>query len=273
MVPRVRPLLIATCLALQVAACTNRSLIGRQPADAGWVLTWADEFDGPAGSAPSAASWTAETGSIAVNGELQYYTTRPVNVELDGNGHLAIHVLRESTYPGYEHTSGRISSQGHFAQEYGRFEARIKMPYGQGLWPAFWMLGEDFTSAGWPQCGGIDVAEAYGHESSTVRAGIHTTASAGMALVAAVDMKTNLSEAFHAFAIEWEPSEIRWYADDRLWQIRQAADLPAGSPWPFDHPFFMILNVAVGGWYAGAPDASTPLPQTMLVDHVRVYSR
>jgi beta-glucanase (GH16 family) len=268
------PVLFAA-VALLGAACTSGNVIGTEPSEGGWTLVWSDEFDGPSGAAPDPTRWNVDDGVATANDELEYYTARPVNIELDGAGDLAIHLLRDSSFAGHDYTSGRVTSEGHFSQRYGRFEARIRMPWGQGVWPAFWMLGDNCAVVGWPNCGGIDVVEAYGQERSTVRAGIHALGYPDTELVRAyvAPGAVFLSDAFHLYAVEWDAGEIRWYVDDVLWQTRHPADVPVGASWPFDHPFVMILDVAIGGRFAGAPDAGTMLPQTMLVDYLRVLTR
>jgi beta-glucanase (GH16 family) len=261
--------------ALAGVACTSDNVIGSQSGAADWQLVWSESFDGPAGSAPDATRWNVIDGVVAWNGELQYYTARPANIQLDGSGKLAIHLLRDSSFAGYDYTSARLTTEGHFAQTYGRFEASIRMAQGQAVWPAFWMLGDNCDVSVWPSCGGIDVAEAYGQQPTTVLAGIHAPGYPDTELVRGYVLggAPVLSDDFHGYAVEWEPDELRWYVDDILWRTQRRADLPAGAAWPFDHPFFMILDLAIGGRYAGNPDTGTVLPQTMLVDYVRVLTR
>ncbi len=250
-----------------------------QNADASWVLTWSDEFDAPDGSAPDPKKWTAETGGGGWgNNELEYYTARRTNSRVE-NGNLVIEALQEKfTGPdgvAREYTSARLKTQKLFAQKYGKFEARIRIPKGQGMWPAFWMLGDDFPAASWPACGEIDIMENIGREPATVHGTIHGPDYSGDKSLGApyVVPSGNVADDFHLFAVEWEPKEIRFYVDGHLYETRTPSDLPAGARWVFDHPFFLILNVAVGGKWPGNPDASTKFPQQMLVDYVRVYSR
>lgn len=243
---------------------------------------WTDEFDGPAGSPPDAAKWGYDIG-VGQNGwgnnELEYYTDRTQNAYLDGEGHLVIKAIRE-TFTGAggvtrNYTSARLVTRGKFEQKYGRFEARIKLPFGQGIWPAFWMLGADINSVGWPSCGEVDIMENIGREPSTNHGSLHGPGfSGGNSLTAQITLPDGkrLSDDFHVFAIEWEPQEIRFYVDGNLYQTRNAAQLSADKRWVFDHPFYLLLNVAVGGDWPGSPDASTVFPQTMMVDYVRVSS-
>jgi len=243
-----------------------------------WVLTWSDEFSAANGSAPDATKWVAESGGNGWgNEELEYYTARRKNVRQE-NGNLVIQAEKEE-FTGSDgvrrkYTSARLKTQGRFAQKYGRFEARIRIPQGQGVWPAFWLLGDDFSTAAWPACGEIDVMENRGVEKSTVHSAIHGPGySSNKAITSGYTLrKGRFSDGFHVFAVEWEPREMRFYVDDRLYATRTPADLPAGAPWVFDHPFFVVLNLAVGGKFPGSPDSSTVFPQRMLVDYVRVYS-
>jgi beta-glucanase (GH16 family) len=247
----------------------------------GWTLAWSDEFDGPAGATVDATRWTFDVGCGGFgNQELESYTDRPRNAHLSGEGSLVIDVLRE-THTGpdgitREFTSARLKTQGLFTQTYGRFEARLKVPWGQGLWPAFWMLGADITSAGWPACGEIDIMENIGREPGIAHGTIHGPGYSGGSAIGApftLAPGQRLADDYHVFTVEWEREALRFYLDGQLFQTRTPASLPAGSRWVFDHPFFLLLNVAVGGNWPGPPDATTVFPQQMLVDYVRVYRR
>lgn len=241
------------------------------------TLLWGDEFNGPNGSMPDLKKWIiVKDGSGFGNRELEYYTDRPANLHLE-NGSLQISA-REETYTGKDgtrkYTSARIESKGRFEVKYGRIEARIKLPKGQGIWPAFWMLGNDFKSTGWPACGEIDIMESVGFEPSTVHGSLHGPGYSGgnpLSGTFKLPSQEHFSDNFHVFAIEWEPKSIRFYVDGHLYEIQQAESLPAGQSWAFDHPFFVVLNVAVGGYWPGDPDATTHFPTSMLVDYVRVY--
>jgi beta-glucanase (GH16 family) len=244
-----------------------------------WTLTWSDEFDGPNGSAPNPTKWMLETGGHGWgNQELEYYTTRRENTRIE-NGNLVIEARREK-YTGPDRatrafTSGRLKTQGLFSQKYGRFEARIKVPSGQGMWPAFWMLGDDVNRVGWPQCGEIDIMENVGNEPWTLVGSLHGPGYSGEGPLHGfyITSNRNVADDYHVFAIEWEPAEIRFYMDDYLYETRTPDDRPTGTRWVFDHPFFLILNLAVGGKWPGAPDETTRFPRQMLVDYVRVYAR
>lgn len=250
-----------------------------QSVNANWVLTWSDEFEAPDGSAPDPKKWTEETGGGGWgNNELEYYTARGTNSRVE-KGNLVIDALQEKfTGPDgvtREYTSARLKTAKLFTQKYGKFEARIRIPKGQGMWPAFWMLGDDISTAGWPACGEIDIMENVGFEPATVHGTIHGPGYSGNKSLGApfAVSSGNVADDFHLFGVEWEPKEIRFYVDGQLYETRRPADLPADARWVFDHPFFLILNVAVGGKWPGNPDASTKFPQEMLVDYVRVYSR
>jgi beta-glucanase (GH16 family) len=246
-----------------------------------WRLIWADEFSGRAGSPVDPTRWSAEVGGDGWgNQELEYYTGRVQNAHRDGHGHLAI-VARKETLPASScwygtclYTSARLISKGHFAFRYGRVEARIKIPSGIGYWPAFWMLGTNIDSAGWPACGEVDIMENVGQEPHTVHGSAHGpgySGGDGLTMPFALLTGRPFAAAFHTFALEWEPGALRWYVDGRLYETQTPADLPPGAPWVYDHPFFLLLNVAVGGQWPGDPLPSTVFPQPMLVDYVRVY--
>lgn len=243
------------------------------------TLTWSDEFNASNGSAVDSSKWTFDTGGGGWgNEELEYYTARPQNsYQQDGN--LVIKVFQER-YTGPDgvtrnYTSARLKTQAKFAQAYGRFEARIKLPYGQGIWPAFWMLGDDTDKIGWPEGGEIDIMENIGKEPSVVHGTIHGPGYSGAGGVGSPYSLPGkrFADDFHLFAVEWEPTTIRFYVDQDLYATVTPADLPKGAKWVYDHPFFLLLNVAVGGNWPGSPDASTVFPQTMLVDYVRVYQQ
>jgi beta-glucanase (GH16 family) len=243
-----------------------------------WTLVWSDEFNQSDGSRPDPAKWKFEVGPIgSANGELEYYTNRPEN-SFVRDGNLVIRARKENfTGPDNatgSYTSARITTQGLFEQTYGRFEARIKIPRGQGIWPAFWILGDDFGKVGWPACGEIDIMENIGKEPSTIHGSMHGPGYSGdrdYSSAFKLPGGATFYDDFHVFAIEWEPNVVRFFLDQELYAVFTPSRLPAGMKWVFDHPFFIILNVAVGGVWPGAPDSTTVFPQEMLVDYVRVY--
>ena len=241
----------------------------------GWKLVWHDEF---AGTALDTSRWSFATGGNGWgNHELEAYTSRLENVSVQ-DGMLAIRAIRER-YTGSDgmarqFTSGRILTRGKFSQRYGRFEARIKIPSGQGMWPAFWMMGEG--AAPWPDRGEIDIMENIGREPATVHGTVHGPGYSGAhGLSSAFTLPSGepLASDFHIYAVEWEPAAIRWYVDGQLYKTVTPASLPAGTRWVFDRPFYLLLNLAIGGDWPGSPDAATVFPQSMLVDYVRVYQR
>jgi len=246
----------------------------------GWKLVWSDEFNSPDASPVDTTKWVSESGGNGWgNQELEYYTARPENAFEQG-GNLVIKVLQEK-YTGADgvtrdYTSARLKTLGKFSQKYGRFEARIKIPEGQGIWPAFWMLGDDIGKVGWPKCGEIDIMENIGKEPAMVHGTIHGPGYSGDKGISApysLPPDQHFANDFHLYAVEWEPKAIRFYVDDHLYATRTPADLPKGTKWVYAHPFFLLMNVAVGGGWPGNPDATTVFPQTMLVDYVRVYSK
>ncbi|MFN2598105.1 MAG: family 16 glycosylhydrolase [Pyrinomonadaceae bacterium] len=249
-----------------------------------WKLVWSDEFDGAKGSGVDRAKWGAEVGGWGWgNRELEYYTDNKRNAHLDGRGHLVIEAFKEPLPPEFKcwygqcrYTSARLTTKRKFAQAYGRFEARIKIPAGQGVWPAFWMLGADIDAVGWPACGEIDIMENIGREPALARGTIHGpgySGAHGIGAPYALPDGRRFADDFLTFAVEWETGEIRWYVDGKLYETRTTNDLPTGARWVYDHPFFIILNLAIGGEWPRDPDATTSLPQTMTVDHVRAYER
>jgi len=235
-------------------------------------LIWSDEFEGPAGQLPSSGKWIFDTGTDWGNNQLEWDTDLPTNVSLDGQGNLAITARREE-FSGQSYTSGRIKTKGLFERRYGRFEARIKLPVGQGIWPAFWMLGNDIDGVHWPNCGEIDIMEYRGQEPQILHGSVHGPGYSGDGALTKTHVlgQGGFTFSFHEFAVEWSPQGIIWFIDGYAYHTVTSIDLPAGTNWVFDHPFFLLLNLAVGGDWVGPPDITTEFPQTMLVDYVRVY--
>ncbi|MCK2215013.1 family 16 glycosylhydrolase [Actinomadura sp. ATCC 31491] len=272
--------LLAACAALVSVLALLVPLAGAaSAAPAPGPLVWSDEFDGAAGSAVDAAKWRFDIGGGGWgNNEQEYYTNSTRNAALDGAGNLVITARRENPanyqchYGTCQYTSARLLTSATFTRAYGRFEARMKLPRGQGIWPAFWMLGNDIGSAGWPNSGEIDIMENIGREPNTVHGTIHGPGYSGSGGIGAgYTIGSAFADAFHTFAVDWSPNLLVWYVDGVEYQRRTPADL-GGNRWVFDHPFFMIMNVAVGGYWPGYPDATTTFPQSMTVDYVRVYA-
>ncbi len=237
-------------------------------------LVMADEFDTE--GAPNNSMWTFDIGR-GPNGdgwgnqELQYYTDRTENVKVE-NGFLLI-TAKEESFEGASYTSARLKTEGLFEQQYGRFEARIRLPYGKGLWPAFWLLGNDCDTNIWPNCGEIDIMEYLGDSPTVVFGSAHGPGySAGEAETKEYSLVNDrFDTGFHIFGIEWGPNYINYYVDDVLYNQITPEDV--SGEWVFDHPFYIIMNVAVGGSFPGSPDSETVFPQTMVVDYVRVYQQ
>jgi beta-glucanase (GH16 family) len=255
------------------AAC-SLLLLGQQivnPAPAAAAATFTDDFDGPAGAAVDGSKWQLETGDNVNNHERQYYTSGTGNAQLDGQGHLVITAKKENPgnyncwYGRCEYTSARMNTAGRFGQAYGHFETRMKLPRGQGMWPAFWMLG----GGNWPTDGEIDIMENVGFEPNTVHGTIHGPGYSGSGGIGAAYNGPNFSDDFHTYAIDWAPNQIKWYVDGNLYETRTPSDLN-GNRWVYDHNFFLILNLAVGGYWPGDPDGSTQFPQQLVVDYVHV---
>ena len=235
------------------------------------ALTWSDEFDGAAGSAPNGANWNQETGGGGWgNNELQVYTSSRDNSALDGNGNLVI-TARSDGNGGY--TSARLTTANKVEPQYGRLEARIKIPRGQGIWPAFWMLGGQFPGTPWPSSGEIDIMENIGREPHLVHGTLHGPGYSGATPITGAYNHPQgwaFADTFHTFGIDWRPDSITWTVDGVAYQTFTPANT-GGDPWVFNQPFFFILNVAVGGNWPGYPDGTTQFPQTMKIDYVRAY--
>jgi beta-glucanase (GH16 family) len=260
-------------LALSLAACTRPPVDDIvPPPPASWQLTWQDEFDGPAGTGPDRTKWTYDVGGGGWgNKQLEFDTDRLANAHVDGAGHLLITALRE-VYGTNQYTSARLRTQGLFEQRYGRFEARLQLPRGRGLWPAFWTLGSNLATAGWPGCGELDIMEQRGREPSVIHGSAHGPGYSGSnPKTASYIGDAALPDAFHDYAIEWWPGEIHWFVDDHHYLAVRAQDLVTGQRWVFDDgPMFIILDLAVGGTFGGTVDDSV-FPQSLVVDHIRVY--
>jgi len=244
--------------------------------DADWKLAWAEEFDGPDGSAPDPQTWGYDVGGHGWgNNELEYYTDRIENAYLEG-GNLVIEARKEE-YQGSHYTSARLVTRGKVHWLYGRYEIRAKLPKGQGIWPAIWLLPDTDTYGGWPTGGEVDIMEFLGHDRQTVYGTLHwgnPHDSDGGQI--ALPRTTGFDEDYHVFALEWEPGAFRWYMDGVLYhtvtQWTTSAE-NAKFPAPFDQPFHMLINVAVGGNWPGVPNDTTVFPAKMYVDYVRVYQK
>ncbi|HWD17682.1 MAG TPA: glycoside hydrolase family 16 protein [Verrucomicrobiae bacterium] len=243
-----------------------------------WNLIWADEFDQPDGTSPDPARWTFDIGGNGWgNSELEYYTARTNNARIVG-GNLIIEADKE-TYTGSDrttraYTSARLKTQNLASWTYGRFEARIQIPFGQGIWPAFWTLGNTINSAGWPACGELDIMENIGREPTTVHGTAHGPgySSTGITFQRSTLPIQAYSAAYHLYAVQWAPGIIQFLVDNKIYGTITSNSIPPGGQWVFASPEFLLLNVAVGGQWPGNPDSTTTFPQFMKVDYVRVYA-
>ncbi|MBW6474165.1 MAG: CIA30 family protein [Anaerolineaceae bacterium] len=250
-----------------------------------WKLVWSDEFNDKPGTAPDAAVWGNEYGDGTAygipgwgNDELEFYTTSTENVSVDGSGNLQI-TVKESDgslmcyYGPCEYTSARLLTKDRFEVAYGRLEARIRVPEGAGLWPAFWMLGTDIGEVGWPQSGEIDIMEYVGRVPNEVFGTLHGPGySGGQSYGQSYDLGEPVANQFHTFAVEWEPDRIVWFIDGMpYFTATPSDDYMLDKQWVFNHPFYILMNVAVGGNFGGPVGEDTTFPQSMLVDYVRLY--
>lgn len=267
-----------TLATLTMLAGTNLALQAQSLP--GWALEWSDEFSQTNSVTPDPAKWAYDLGGGGWgNNELQSYTSRTNNCRIE-DGHLIIEAHKES-YAGTDnkardYTSARLKTKGKAAWTCGRIEAGIKVPRGQGIWPAFWMLGTDIDKAGWPACGEIDIMENIGKEPGIVHGTIHGPGYSGGSGIGGgytLPEGAALSDDFHRFAVEWETNRIRWFIDDQAYFTVTPTNLPANTRWAYDKPHFILLNLAVGGNWPGNPNSTTVFPQRMVVDYVRVYTR
>ncbi|MFJ4653035.1 family 16 glycosylhydrolase [Nocardia sp. NPDC088792] len=276
---------LAIITTILVAACaTHENLEPGTASAARWRLIWSDEFNGPAGGRPDPARWVYDRGGEPQwgNEEWQYYTDRPANVATDGRGHLMLTARRERlpemgacSYGSCDITSGRITTLGQFDRTYGRFAARMKIPDSAGMWPAFWMLGADMDTTPWPGNGEIDVMESVADEPGAVHGSAHGPGFADPGYTGSYKLPggQRLSDDFHNYTVEWTPTRIDWFLDDNRYFTVTKDSLRTGERWPFDHPFYLLLNLAVGGTWPGPPDETTAFPSELLIDYVRVYDR
>ncbi|MFN2497314.1 MAG: family 16 glycosylhydrolase [Pseudonocardiaceae bacterium] len=283
------PLCVQTCRAIGLVAtamvavllltqgCAQSTTVRAAVPD-NWTRTFDDEFNGSAGSAPNPLVWLHDVGGTGWgNRELQYYTAGSSNTYLDGQGHLVIAAYQGTGssscwYGACAYTSSKLTTRQPklttFSQRYGHFEARIKAPTGKGLWPAFWLVGEDITYAGARKAGEIDVMEVLGHKPREVQQHAH---GPHLDIGNAFTLPVRQSVAdWHIYAVHWTPSSIEWWVDGQATQ--RLTKKQAGDGWVFDHPFYILLNLAVGGDWPGTPNATTIFPAKLLIDYVRVYT-
>jgi uncharacterized protein (TIGR03437 family) len=264
-----------------IAGCT---LLSAQT-NSGWHLVWSDEFNGAANTPPDPTKWNFDLGGGGWgNGEQEVYTNSVNNAFQDGKGNLVIRAIKDA---GGNFTSARLltgidnaSDAVNLNWQYGKIEARIKLPFGPGVWPAFWMLGSNYSTVSWPDCGEIDILENFGpgggDDASTVHGTIHgpNFADAGVGAPYHLPNQEKFTDDYHLFSIEWSANSVHFFVDGTDYEPLTPASLPTGGQWVFNQPFFLILNLAIGGptTFLGTPQPDTPFPQDVLIDYVRVYA-
>jgi beta-glucanase (GH16 family) len=269
---------VFACLLL----CLAGGLLGspaRTSPPTGYTLAWSDEFDGAVGSKPNAANWNYDLGGGGWgNNEMETYVSDAQHAQIISDplalDSKALQIQATKDAQGHIY-SARLLTQGKITAQYGYVEGRIQMCYGQGMWPAFWMLGTDYPTAGWPTCGEMDIMENIGSEPSTVHGTIHGPGYSGSNGIGASYTLSNsqqFKDDYHTFAVRWRPDAISWDVDGTTYETRTTADIPSGTTWAFNKPFFIVLNLAVGGYWPGYPDATTVYPQNLRVDYIRVYT-
>jgi beta-glucanase (GH16 family) len=248
-----------------------------------WVQVWSDEFDGPAGSRVDTTRWGYDLGDGCPgvcgwgNNEREYYTSDTANIRLNGLGQLAItaRVATDSIacyYGRCLYTSAKITTRGKMLVSPGRVEARIKLPAGQGLWPAFWLLGNNIGTVGWPTCGELDIMENKGSQTNMTSSAVHGPGYSGNTPFAQGYQPVTTTD-FHVYAVEWDANSIRFFVDSTQYHAVRRADVGRYGNWVFDQPFYAILNLAVGGNFDHNPQSDAIFPATMLIDYVRVYQQ
>lgn len=246
-------------------------------------LVWGDEFDEPAGTPPNPKHWahahgdgTAESIAGWGNNELQYYTEQVENAATDGSGNLVITARSADAgldcyYGPCKYTSARLLTSGLYELTYGRVEARIKVPSGVGLWPAFWMLGTNIGTVGWPDSGEIDVMENVGRQPNRLYGTLHGPGYSGSnGYGTTIDLPEPVADDFHVFAVDWREDHIAWTVDGTEYHTATPKDV-APNEWAYNHPFYLLLNLAVGGNFGGPVSPDSEFPASMLVDYVRIF--
>jgi Beta-glucanase/Beta-glucan synthetase len=274
-------LLLASCADSENASHTTKTpvpamVINGEQSPPGKLL-WSDEFNGSSATLPDQDKWFPNFGGKGWGNKQLEYDTANENAYQDGHGNLVLETRRggakqyQCWYGPCRYTSARITTASHLSFTYGRLEARIKLPHGQGIWPAFWLLGNNCAKDGWPACGEIDVMENYGYETSTIHGSSHGPANYPASHAYNLPHGTFV-DSFHTFMLQWNPNRLSFFVDGTNYATLNKTDLPDSKAWVFDHPFNIILNIAIGGGTLQGPDASTTFPQKMYVDYVRLYS-
>jgi beta-glucanase (GH16 family) len=261
--------------AMKATATAGPTAVGL---DSSWKLVWSDEFNGPYGTPPDPNKWTPDIGGGGWGNRQLEYDTDNQNAYQDGQGNLVIEARKgnpqglQCWYGPCQYTSARITTNGHFSFTYGFLEARIKIPYGQGMWPAFWLVGDNCKTVGWPTCGEFDAMENIGKLPATIQGAVHGPNSFDFYATYTLQ-HGKFADDFHVFALQWEPDNISFFMDGIHYATLHRASLTNQQDWVYDHPFFVILNVAVGGKWPKSPDSTTVFPQKMYVSYVRVYTK
>jgi beta-glucanase (GH16 family) len=270
-----------------LAGCSSQGNIADATATTGhqsssWQPVWSDEFDGAKGTAPDASKWMPEVGNGTDgwgNKELEYNTNNQ-NAYLDGQGDLVLEARKENPagyqcwYGRCEYTSTRLTTNGHFSFTYGRLEASIKVPRGQGIWSGFWLLGDNCDAVGWPACGEIDVMENISQEPAIIHGSVHgpgTLSGQGYFSGSYNLSQGAFADNFHVFAMEWDATHISFFVDGHKYATLNKTDLSNQQDWVYDHPFDIILHLPIGGVWPGNPNATTTFPQKMYISYIRLY--
>ena len=277
---------VALLFALVVTGCSRNAsptLPTTMPPPAQWTLVWSDEFDGAAGTGVDDTRWTHDIGDGCAAGicgwgnqEKEYYTSATENIALNGAGQLAITARTAPQgltcyYGACRYTSAKIHTRGKMSAAPGRVEARIKLPAGQGLWPAFWMLGSGFPTTPWPQCGELDIMEFRGSQPSMMSSAIHGPGYSGATPFA--HAQSMMSAEYHVFSVIWDANNVQFFVDNAVHYTVARSELETRGASVLGNSYFVILNLAVGGHFDGDPASDAIFPATMLLDYVRVYSR
>lgn len=279
MLPRTVVGLVSLGAVLGLTSASAQAEQAASSAAASRTLVWSDDFSGKAGAFDSVSRWTFATGGGGWgNRELQCYTTSRENAATNGQGQLVISALSAPLHrcaDGHlnNYTSARLTTERSFTVTHGRLEIRAKLPSGGGAWPAFWALGANQTTVGWPRCGEIDVMEYSGNRPTVTTSAAHVAAYDGSPWYAnrTAPTSTTLSSAFHVYAVEWTSSALTFYRDKTVTGRITRTEVTQHGAWPFDRPFYLLVNLAVGGTYAGQVPRGTRFPQRYVIDYVRVF--
>lgn len=268
---------LAGCTSLQNKSGATPTLSSTPESKVPRKLVWSDEFDGPKGAPPDPSKWTVDVGGSGWGNNQLDYDTNNQNASQDGQGNLVIEARKTNSsefrcwYGPCQYTSARITTNGHFSFTYGRLEARIKIPYGQGIWSAFWLFGDNCPTVGWPKCGEIDVMENIGREPTTIHGTVHGPRN-DVDYSGTYDVAHGAaSDDFHVYALEWDPAHLYFFVDGINYYTFDKITLMSEQDWVYDHPFSIVLNLAVGGTWPKSPNSTTVFPQKMSISYVRVY--